>query len=324
MSQQDDTATLPGLPLALPDMTLPFPATCHPDVDEIERDALAWAASRVGPAMLARLADTRAGRIVARTADPRAPRDLLDAYARFLVWGFWFDDEFVDDLPPDSPRHAPAIAAVLDILDTGRGTGEVVADALREVVAGLETVLLPEQFARWREETRMWFASMTFQNVMRAAHRTPAVQEYQTLRRYTVCSYPCIVLIDASHGPLVGWDDYHDAEMATLRRHAANVVAWQNDVFSYFVERGHPGQFWNLPTVHIAHGLQPHHALHRTARDTAAEVATFRGRVAAGWPDLSTAQRSHVDSLRSWMRGCHDWALEATGRYTGWLATGST
>lgn len=310
--------------LTLPAMSIPFASASHPDIDQLERDALAWAAVRVPLGTLRHLEKTRAGRIVARTASPNCPRELLDVYARFLVWGFWFDDKFVDDLPADSPAHAPAIASVLDILDSGRGTGtagHTMEEAFREILLGLEAVLSPSQMARWRQEMRVWFASMTFQNATRM--QTPTVATYQTLRRYTVCTYPCIVLIDASRGPQLGWDDWHHPGLATLRLHTANVVAWQNDVFSYFAEQRHPGAFWNLPSIYVAHGMTPADALRQAAYDTTREVEAFQQRTSDLWPGLSTAQRSHVDSLRSWMRGCYDWHRETSGRYIGWPLDGT-
>ncbi len=97
-----------------------------------------------------------------------------------------------------------------------------------------------------------------------------------------------------------------------------NVVAWQNDAFSYIAELAHPGRFWNLPTVHIAHGLAEQEAINRTVCEADNEIAAFQRRVQTRYPEFSAAQRSHVASLKSWMRGCYDWHIEATGHYIGW------
>ncbi|WP_221360405.1 terpene synthase family protein [Streptomyces beigongshangae] len=302
-------------------MSLPFPPTCHPAVEDIEREAMTWVSEFVDVPTLRHLEKTRAGRIAARTAAPQASVDLLHAYSRMLAWGFWFDDEFVDDLSATSPLHLPAIASVLDILDGRRGTGaagEAMETALVDVMSGLRLVLTREQFSRWCTELRLWFASMTLQNQMRATGVTPSVATYKTTRLYTVCSFACIVLIDASWGDHIRWNDYHDPRLTSLRHRAANVTAWQNDVFSYFAEERHPGKFWNLPAVYRAHGLDIGEALIKTVQDATDEVAAFSREATTAGPSLSSGQKFHLRSLTGWMRGCHDWSLEAAERYVGW------
>lgn len=304
----------------LPDMSLPFPATCCSDIDLIERDAVDWAALRMDPAQLGRIRKTKAGRVVARTASRAAPREFLDAYAHFVVWGFWFDDLFVDDAEPDAPMCAPAIASMLDILDTGVGTGAAgkeVEDVFAEVLDELGALLTSAQMIRWQQEVRTWFCSMAFQNAMR--QQTPTVEAYKALRRYSVCAYPCLVLIEASHGDYTGYDDWQHPQVAALRVRCVNQVAWSNDVFSYHMEKDHPGGFWNLPTVYQAHGLSEQEALERTAADVATETHAFVRQETSG-PRLTAGQQCCVDSMRSWMSGCLDWHREAADRYTGWAS----
>ena len=312
-------------PPTLPDMSLPIPASCHPAIDQIECDAQDWMADRIPSDAAAHLAKTRAGRIAARTTDPRAPRRLVDPYARFLLWAFWLDDEFADELPADSPAQAPAIASVLDILDTGRGTGaagQAMEATLKEISADLAAILPHSQFTRWQEQMRIWLSSLTLQNALRAAPQPPTIAVYQAVRRYTVCSYPSITLIDATRDPRIGWAEWHDPDLAVLRRHASHVVGWHNDVFSYFTEKAYPGRFWNLPAVHAAHGLSPDQALDQAAREVVAEFEQFQTQERAIASRLTATQRCHIDSLKSWMRACHDWHLEAVDRYMGWANNG--
>ncbi|MEU2718570.1 hypothetical protein [Streptomyces sp. NPDC007205] len=305
----------------LPIMDVPYEPTCHPEVKKLERDAIDWVSTFAPNAAIPHLAKTRSGRIVARTVAPGAPAGLLRAYGRMLAWGFWFDDEFVDDLTADSPAHLSAVTSVMDILDKGYGTGaagERMETAFCEVVDGLRAALPAGSFQRWCIEMRLWFASMALQNHMRASNAIPSIACYKTTRLYTVCSFACIVIIDASWGDHVGWDDYWAPDAAALRLRAANVAAWQNDVFSYFAERDHPGRFWNLPSLYTAHGLTVEEALQRTAADAADEIAGFDRHVASLPAPVPPAMSYHIRSLRNWMRGCHDWSLEASSRYVGW------
>jgi hypothetical protein len=311
----------PSLIPEILDSSLPFPATCHPLADTIERDAIRWV-SRYAPAhAIPHLEKTRSGRIVARTVSPDASVELLTAYSRMLAWGFWFDDEFVDDAAAGSPLLCPAITSVLDILDHGCGTGAAGArmeEAFTDVVDGLRAVLPPAYFARWCCEMRLWFCSMVFQNRVRAIGGTPSAAEYKTIRLYTVCSFACIVLVDSTWQQEVAYTDYYDPDLTALRISAANVVAWQNDIFSFYAEQAHPGRFWNLPEVYAAHGCSIDEAMLRTAREAAEEAASFIQRETALKSHLGAGARAHMQSLKNWMRGCHDWSREAVERYTGW------
>ncbi|WP_346130581.1 terpene synthase family protein [Lentzea roselyniae] len=302
-------------------MSLPFRAVCHPDIDKIEKRAVEWLAQFAEPRMVAHVARARPGRIVARTVHFEASDDLINAYARFLSWGFWFDDVFIDDVPADDPTSIPAVCSILDILDFRRPSGFAgtqMEAAFTEVVNSLRRVLLPEQWARWADQMRLWFASMVMQNAMRIDGTPPAAAVYRTMRRYSVCSIPCIVLIDASAGAVVDWNTFWDADMTVLRLRAAKVVAWHNDVFSYHAERKHPGSFWNLPAIYVAADATPEEALRRTANEAAEEAAEFVRHRDEISPRMTKAQRVHVQSLENWMSGCRDWSLEATARYVGW------
>lgn len=305
----------------LPDMTIPFPDVCHPEIDRIEREAMAWVSRFAPDVAIGALMKTRAGRIVARTACADASPDLLRAYGKMLAWGFWFDDRLIDNAPADCPESMLAVASVLDILDGGRGTGaagDPMEAAFAEVVHDLRRILPGTAFIEWQIEMRLWFTSICLQNALRISARVPDAGTYKTIRLYTVCSFPCIVLIDASHRVSVSWDDYHQPALTRLRQRAANVVAWQNDIFSFFAEREHPGQFWNLPSLYAAHGRTAEAAIEQTAQDVAAELAAFQ-REQSQLPPVTAGRAAHLRSLRQWMRGCRDWSLEATGRYVGWL-----
>lgn len=308
-------------PTALPDMTIPFPGVCHPEIDRIESEAMAWVSRYATDEAMRELEKTRAGRIVARTAGPTAPGELVRAYGKMLAWGFWFDDRFIDDTRADSPDSVPAISSVLSILDTGRRTGAAGSSmeaAFAEVVDDLRQILAPAQFVQWQIEMRQWFASMCMQNVLRVRDGVPRVDTYKIIRLYTVCTFPCVVLLDAS-GPVdVGWSDYHRRELSGLRQRAANVVAWQNDIFSFFAEQRHPGRFWNLPALYSAQGDSVTESIERTARDVAAEIEAFLS-AETRLEAVTPGQDAHLRSLRQWMRGCRDWSLEAAQRYFGWL-----
>jgi hypothetical protein len=305
---------------ALPDMTIPFSSVCHDDIDRLEQQALEWGGQYAPGTMMSLLKKTRAGRIVARTASLAASPDLLRAYGKMLVWGFWFDDRFIDDAPADSPDLMPAIASMLRILDADQGKGAAgrpMEAAFTDVISDLQQVLSGAQYSLWQIEMRLWFTSMCLQNVLRISTKPPSPDTYKTVRLYTVCSFPCIVLIDASHPITVNWDTYQHPDLARLRRHAANIVAWQNDVFSFFAEQRHPGKFWNLPSVYATRGHTAEESIKLTARDVAAELRAYQQEEAA-LQTVTTQQSAHLQSLRQWMRGCRDWSLETRERYFGW------
>lgn len=307
-------------PLQQLDMEIPFASSCHASVDQLEQDGTDWLAAYAPDETVEHVKKARAGRIAARTCSEHASYPLLKAYTYMLVWGFWFDDAMVDDVAASSPQHLPAITSVLDILDAAGGTGAAghfMEVAFAEVLNELSHVLTSSQYQLWQSEMRLWFASMTLQNAMRSIGSAPSVPAYKTMRRYSVCTMPCIVIIDASWGQGVDIQTYWEPQMSRLRTRAANVVAWQNDIFSFYAEREHPGLFWNLPTVYQAHGMTQEEAITQTAQDARGEVEGFRQDEQRHRP-FTLAQARHVYSLKNWMRGCHDWAREAAHRYIGW------
>ena len=312
------------LPSVLPDMTIPFAPVLHPAADQIERNGIAWLSRFASPAAVEHVAKARAGRIAARTCSADASGSVLRAYTQMLEWGFWFDDEFVDDLPAGSARHLPAITSVLGMLDGRDGTGmagSAMEAALGEMMYALRQALPAVSYDLWRCEMRLWFTSMTLQNAMRSAGTVPGLAAYKTMRQYSVCTMPCIVIIDASWGFGTDLRTYWHPQMSSLRIRAANVVAWQNDIFSYHAERGHPGCFWNLPAVYLAHGLDEEQAIEQAARDARTELDAFQRAERQLGPVLTAAQDRHLRRLTNWRRGGHDWSHAATARYIGRATT---
>ncbi|GGU41464.1 hypothetical protein GCM10010289_72990 [Streptomyces violascens] len=98
---------------------------------------------------------------------------------------------------------------------------------------------------------------------------------------------------------------------------AANVVAWRNDIFSFYAEKNLPGAFWNLPGVYQAHGAGQDEAMHHSAHDVQTAVEEFQHRESRLADTLTPAQATHIASCKQWMRGVHDWSYEVAERYVG-------
>lgn len=308
---------------ALPDMQLPFETLCHPAIDEVEAYGNLWAARFLPDPVLSALRKARAGRIVARTSSPDAPMELLQACTRMASWGFWFDDALSDNVDPASPQQLPAILSIIDLLDGRPGTGaagEAVEAGFRDVLNGMNRVLPDDVYARWACEMRVWLCSLALQNQQRAAPVVPTPAGYKTMRLYSVCSLPSIVPIDASwtgQAP-VDTDTYWHPQLTAMRLLASDVVAWQNDIFSFFAEKNLPGRFWNLPGVYQARGASQDEAMQRAARDVQVAVEEFQHRETGLADSLTPAQATHIASCKQWMRGVRDWSYEVAERYIGW------
>ncbi|MFJ6799001.1 hypothetical protein [Streptomyces sp. NPDC091268] len=315
------------LSLSLPDMRLPFDSVCHQQIDAVEAYGVQWAARFMPEPVLDSLRKARAGRIIAHTSSPDAPLELLQVCTRMASWGFWFDDALSDNVDPASPHQLPAILSVIDLLDGRPGTGaagENVEAGFRDVMEGMNTVLAADVYARWACEMRLWLCSLALQNQQRATPAIPTPAAYKTMRLYSVCSLPSIVPIDATWPTApVDWDTYWQPQMTALRLIAADVVAWQNDIFSFFAEQSLPGRFWNLPGVYQALGATQGEAMEQAAHDVRNAVAQFQEREAALTPTLTPAQATHIASCKQWMRGVHDWSYEVAERYVGWSELGS-
>ncbi|BAJ27126.1 MULTISPECIES: sesquiterpene cyclase [Kitasatospora] len=303
----------------IPRFDFPWPSACHPHARQAEQGALAFA-ERHGlvptAAYRSRLERTRYGWLAARCY-PDADDVLLQLCADYFIWFFIVDDLFVDRVDTLSERTIPNLTAMIDVLDHHRPGAEPVfgEHAWLDVCTRLRAYLSDEHFQRFAHGMRMWAATAGLQIANHLGADTVDVAPYETIRRHTSGTNPCLALADAAkHGPVTP-AEYHSPPVQRLVLHANNVVCWSNDVQSLKMELNQPGQYWNMAAIYAHRGLSLQQAVDLVALRVRGEIASFQSLALTLEPHASRPLRGFVDGLRHWMRGYQDWVENDTLRY---------
>jgi hypothetical protein len=263
-----------------------------------------------------RVTKCRYGFLAARCY-PRAEGHLLQVIADHFLWLFLADDLIFDRVDTVSVRTIRALSAMINIVELDQpaaqpGYGET---ALFDVCHRLRQILSPEHFDRFGRGTLMWASAASMQILDHLQQAPIGIDSYVAIRRHTSGLTSVLALSDAANlGPITP-DEYHHPAMVSLRRQANNVVAWSNDLHSYFVERNQPGQFRNMVTAYQSRGHELQEAVDLTAQRVRSELASFieLSATVEAWPNPAVS--GCVTGLRDWMRGYQDWFDHETRRY---------
>lgn len=305
--------------LTIPTFEFPWPVACHPDVRDVEESMLEWGVRHglvPDEDYRARVVRTRYGFLAARCY-PRAERPLLQAVADYFLWFFLADDLFVDRVDTVTPKTIGNLTAMIDVLDLEHtGTPPVYGEpAWLDVCTRLRACLSAEHFERFATGMRLWASTAGLQILNHVQPHPIGVAQYETIRRHTSGMNPCLALSDAANDGPVTAAEYHDPAVATLRRHANNVVCWSNDIQSLVVEVRQPGQFRNIVTVYTSQGHPLQEAVDLTADRVRAEIAAFTRLASAVRSRAGRELAGYVTGLQDWMRGYQTWVEHDTGRY---------
>jgi Terpene synthase family 2, C-terminal metal binding len=299
----------------------PFPARTSPHAAELDRYAIDWA-TRHGFLPTARhraaFARARFASLVARAYPDAGHADLCLAVS-WLTFTFMLDDhlETVLGRQPESQRDLAD--RVLRYLRGGP------VPALPKPLAGALTDVWTRTVARTRTDAgavwrgrfaghvAQYLAANAWEADNRSRGRVPPVAEYLRMRRHSAATSMFFDLAETLAGLEPATDPYAEAAVTLLRQHAANVVAWFNDLVSWPKEAaaGDPHNFVLL--AHRELGIPLAEAVRYVVGRHDREVRSFlaAGRDFAGRrADL----RRHVASLEHWMRANVDWSRES-GRY---------
>ena len=305
--------------LRIPRFHFPWSSACHPDAEDVERHALAFA-ERFGlvpdEEYRARLARTKYGWLAARCY-PQADRELVQIAADYFIWFFIADDMFVDRVHTLSSSTIPNLTAMIDVLDHHRPGDEPVfgEHAWLDVCTRLRRRLSHEHFQRFAHGMRMWAATAGLQIANHLQASSVDIAPYETVRRHTSGTYPCLVLGDAANAGPITPAEYNDPLTQRMCLHTNNVVCWSNDVQSVRMEMNQPGQYWNMVTIYAERGLTLQESVDLVAQRVRGEIAAFTALAETVEPHAGTELRGFITGLRNWMRGYQDWVDHDTQRY---------
>lgn len=305
--------------LRIPRFTFPWSSAIHPDADDVELGARAFA-ERYGlapdEAYRSRLARAKYGRLAAR-CNPEADREFLQILADYALWYFTVDDMFVDRVETLANRTLPSLTAIIDVLDHHRVGAEPVfgEHAWLDICTRLRRRLSDEHFQRFAHSMRMWASTAGLLILANLREEPVDIPQYETIRRHTSGVYPCLDLVDAASKRPVTSDEQYHPEVQRLRMHTNNVVAWSNDVQSVKIEMAQPGQFRNMVVIYASQGLSLQQSVDLVAARVHGEIAAFQ--LLAHKVEAQAGEKlcGYIAGFRYWMSGNQDWIDNDTRRY---------
>jgi hypothetical protein len=308
--------------MTLPDLRMPFPGRCHPDLDWADAHATDWVAGHglVPEEHRDAFALPKIGHLAAY-GYPTASREVLALAADWAAWLYAFDDIHADEGTPDVLGLTSQIAAMLAALDGAAGITPL-SRALSDASARFASLSTASQHARFIANVKGYLLGVLAECTYRTHGEIPATEDYLSLRLQASGCLSCLSIAELATGA-TALEAAHDTDIAALAILGAYVVALANDVYSCLreIDKADVDFIFNLPLVlahHEAAGLEA--AITRSATI----VQDYIDRFTAGYhrlaPTLPLPAARHLEGIAQWTQGTFDWMADC-GRYSSyWTA----
>jgi Terpene synthase family 2, C-terminal metal binding len=251
---------------------------------------------------------------------PEASKQVLALCTDLLLWFFISDDQYDERaLGADPMRMEQITNDFMQVLRRGVTISEnpsPLSRALMDLRNRVHVQVPAAWYARFVADMELYFQGCLTESKDRASGYTPEFEEYRTIRRASVGTYPCFDLIELSLGIFLP-DPLEDSPLLTLLRDVStDIVAWVNDVVSYPKESAHSDPH-NLVSVLITEcGISLADSVKKTVELHNEQMLQFE-RLASEFlsnkPPVWAPR--YIEALRSWMRGVFDWSFQS-GRYS--------
>ncbi|UGY94727.1 terpene synthase family protein [Streptomyces gobiensis] len=322
------TFTTPALPM-------PYTTRCSPHLDAARSHTRAWA-RELGltgtlPGWDERSFQAADHALFAALTHPDAQGAELDLIADWHIWGWYFDDFFVEVFkrsrnPAGARAFMERLAAFMPPDPAGTPPPANPAEAaLANLWARSAPGMAPELRREFPGHVLEFTGSWLWELHNLVQDRVPDPVDYIEMRRRTGGARFSLALLRHALGTDIPERVWESDPMRELGVTFADIGPLRNDIHSYAKEIEHEGENSNGVLIiqrFLDCGLQE-------AADTLAALATarldqFEHTVTTGLPALfeeteaDTATREnvmdYVRALREWMAGDHQWSL-VTGRY---------
>ncbi|WP_434044427.1 MULTISPECIES: terpene synthase family protein [Sorangium] len=295
----------------------PFTASCHPEVDVVERRTLHWvrqlrlandarALSRVKAAKGAHLA---------AWVFPSASVQTLQLASDFTAVLFLLDDAYDEGkLSAD-----PEAVARLNERYLGELFGYVEPDRDDPLTRGLLDIRdrikgdHPHFFLnRWLSHFQYYYEANLWEANNRMRQRVPSIDEYIMMRRYSGAVYPYCDLIELLLDQPLPLEVVQQPQLQRVREICNDILCWTNDHFSLDKEL-RSGEVHNLIIVlRDEGGLTLDEATARLRQmhdDRVAEYQEVKEKVLSSCP--ASGIRQYLDATDAMIAGHQRWALAA-------------
>jgi hypothetical protein len=310
--------------LKISNLLSPFLPAQHPRIQEVEQQAVARWAERLGLSAQDKeyvmLCRSRFATLVGH-AHPSASLENLEPVVDFLFWIFLWDDQF--DCRIGGQLVQPAALYIQNMLaaqvlegTSPNADSSPLLQALEQMRGWLEQHMPAAWMARFKRSFERYFNSTVWELEQRHLGLVPDLSTYVEMRRLTSGGYWVTHLIEVAEGICLTDEVWSHPAMQELLTATANIIGWANDVLSLRSELRDSGHLNLVLCIKNEYGLPLQEAADAAVWMHNAEVRRFL-KLKAQLPSFGEADGEvdrFVRGLCRWMRANIDWSI-LTGRY---------
>ncbi|WP_437505911.1 terpene synthase family protein [Sorangium sp. So ce1099] len=295
----------------------PFFASCHPNVDAVERRTLQWIRRLRLPSDERALSRVKAASVahLAAWVFPSANERILQLASDFTAVLFLLDDAYDEG----KLSTLPLDVAKLNEKYLGELFGYVAADMNDPLTRGLLDIRdrikdgSPNFFLnRWLSHFQYYFEANLWESNNRMRKRVPHLEEYIMMRRYSGAVYPYCDLMELLLEQPLPLEIVQHPLLQSVREICNDILCWTNDYFSLEKEL-RSGEVHNLIVVlrdSERFTLEEAAAqLRQMHDDRVADYQRVKERVLSSWS--TSGIREYLRATEAMIAGHQRWALAA-------------
>jgi hypothetical protein len=286
---------------------------------DVQESVDSWVEQYAAADRAERVKLTRSGELAAYMALTDVRTAAVDSLARCIAWSFWVDDELADEIDAVTSEQLAAIAFLMDQMDgtyveSPPHNCRAISLALTDLKQTIRASLSEFMYALWISEMKLWLQSLITQNALRPILRQTTEATYLSIRAYAGCTYPSVVIADATSTRVVDETLYRTGQYRQLRRIASLVTLLNNDIISYPAESAEFDSAFNIVVMRLTHyRVDSPYSVMDTVSSTVRDMLLRLLSLRAHLPDAP-----QINSLLRWIDATLVVQLNSPERYSGW------
>ena len=239
--------------------------------------------------------------------------------ADLVLWLFLFDDA-VGECDPDLDEraHRDVLVSYLEVVRgerLGAHSSPLYLALLDLVLRARSLGATDAWMARFERDLSGYFEGCAREPAHRRAKKSPGVEAYRELRALSVGTSPAFAIIELGRAGIVDDDEMSREDVREIRKTAALLTAWVNDVYSYPKESA-AGDPLNLVIVLCSlYEIEPAVALELATEIYNLDLLEFeRMALEVEASGCSVELREYFRGLADWIHGNRVWT-KLCGRY---------
>lgn len=243
-----------------------------------------------------------------------ASPEVLDLCTDLLLWFFVSDDQYDERAIGAHPlKMEKVFGNFLRILQTGNEREAIspLGRALLDLRNRLAMAGSANWYARFVSNMALYFEGCMCESRNRALKRTPEFEEYRSLRRASVGTYPCFDLIEIAGSGELPKEVQDNPALPLLRDLSSDIIAWVNDIVSYQKESAFSDPHNIVTVLREECGISVPEAVDKIIEFHNEEMQTFSDLAQGVGASGGEPARRYIAGLLQWMRGVFDWSFQS-------------